>query len=184
MSEYFDVLNSRGEYTGEVESRENCHKNGLWHKAVVIFVVSTDNKRILLQQRSANKRLWPNLWDMTAGGHVDAGELGYQAVIREAKEETGLTLNSFIYRGEILFINNIFKEVMYLYTSSDYSGEIIECDEGELKWISFKDIPSLNLWEGDRIFLPKLINSESIINLELYYENDKLVKVVDKEGQL
>ena len=86
MNEYFDVLKGNGEYTNEVASREECHKKGLYHKAVVVIVLSTDNKKVLLQKRSANKKLWPNLWDITAGGHVLSGELGYQAVIRETKE--------------------------------------------------------------------------------------------------
>ena len=47
---YFDVLNEKGEYTNRVESREECHKKGLWHKAVVVFIISTDNKKVLLQQ--------------------------------------------------------------------------------------------------------------------------------------
>ena len=149
----------------------------------VLCYIEKDNSYLMLFRNKKKEDINKGKW-IGIGGHLEKNETKEDALLREVKEETGLTLNSFIYRGEILFVNNDFKEVMYLYTSSDYSGEIIECDEGELKWISFKDIPSLNLWEGDRIFLPKLINSESIINLELYYENDKLIKVVDKEGQL
>ena len=149
----------------------------------VLCYIEKDNSYLMLFRNKKKEDINKGKW-IGIGGHLEQNETKEEALLREVKEETGLTLNSFIYRGEILFVNNDFKEVMYLYTSSDYSGEIIECDEGELKWISFKDIPSLNLWEGDRIFFPKLINSESIINLELYYENDKLIKVVDKEGQL
>lgn len=93
MNEYFDVLNENGEYKGEVVSREECHKKGLYHKAVVVFIISNDNKKVLLQQRSSNKKLWPNLWDITAGGHVLTGELGYESVIREAKEEIGVNID-------------------------------------------------------------------------------------------
>ena len=149
----------------------------------VLCYIEKDNSYLMLFRNKKKEDINKGKW-IGIGGHLGQNETKEEALLREVKEETGLTLNNFIYRGEILFVNNDFKEVMYLYTSSDYSGEIIECDEGELKWISFKDIPSLNLWEGDRIFLRKLINSESIINLELYYENDKLIKVVDKEGQL
>lgn len=149
----------------------------------VLCYIEKDSSYLMLFRNKKKEDINKGKW-IGIGGHLEKNETKEEALLREVKEETGLTLNSFIYRGEILFVNNDFKEVMYLYTSSDYSGEIIECDEGELKWISFKDIPSLNLWEGDRIFLPKLINSESLINLELYYENDKLVKVVDKEEQL
>ena len=100
MNEYFDVLDEKGEFTNLVETREKCHKEGLWHKAVVVFIISTDNKKVLLQQRSASKKLWPNLWDITAGGHVLTGEFGYQTVIRETKEEIGININE----NELQFI--------------------------------------------------------------------------------
>lgn len=55
MNEFFDVLNANGEYTNEVASRDECHRKGLYHKAVVVFIVSEDNERVLLQQRSSTK---------------------------------------------------------------------------------------------------------------------------------
>ena len=99
MEEYFDVLSAKGEFTGKTELREICHKEGLWHKAVALFVVNSKNQ-VLLQKRSSNKKLWPNLWDMTAGGHVLAGEFGFQAIIREIKEEIGID----VAKDDILFI--------------------------------------------------------------------------------
>ena len=89
--EKLDVLNERGEFTGIIETREECHKKGLWHRCVYAFVIDKDSN-ILLQKRSANKKLWPNLWDVTVGGHVDSGEFGRQALIRECKEELGIDI--------------------------------------------------------------------------------------------
>ena len=65
MEEYFDVLNEKGEYTGKIETREKCHREGLWHKAVVVFIINSKGQ-VLLQKRSANKKMWPNTWDVTA----------------------------------------------------------------------------------------------------------------------
>lgn len=69
-----------------VATRNGCHTEGLWHRAVYGFVIDK-NKNVLLQKRSASKKAWPNMWDVTVGGHVDAGEFGRQALIREAKRE-------------------------------------------------------------------------------------------------
>ena len=91
--EYFDVLNELGEFTGRVASREVCHEEGLWHRAIYGFILN-ENGDVLLQRRSKTKKLWPDLWDITAGGHVLSGEFGEQALIREVKEELGIDINS------------------------------------------------------------------------------------------
>lgn len=89
MEEKLDVLNERGEFTGKVATREECHREGLWHRAVYGFIIDK-NSNVLLQKRSQSKKLWPNRWDVTVGGHVDAGEFGRQTIIRECKEELGI----------------------------------------------------------------------------------------------
>ena len=89
MEEKFDILNERGEFTGKVATREECHRDGLWHRAVYGFVIDR-NSNVLLQKRSSNKKLWPNKWDVTVGGHVDSGEFGMDTIIRECKEELGI----------------------------------------------------------------------------------------------
>ena len=92
MEEYFDILDEKGNYTGKIETRKKCHKEGLYHKAVVVFIMNSKGQ-VLLQKRSANKRMWPNMWDVTVGGHVETGEFGRHALIREVKEETNLDLD-------------------------------------------------------------------------------------------
>ena len=111
------------------------------------------------------------------GGHLEPHESKEEALIREVKEETGLTLHSFNYRGELIFINGDYQEVMYLYLSKDFSGSLITCDEGELKWIDEKELLSLNMWEGDKYFLEPLINTNEFIKMTLIYDKDTLVSV-------
>lgn len=150
MNELLDVLNENGEYTNRVAKREECHKKGLWHKAVVVFIISKDNKRVLLQQRSANKKLWPNLWDMTAGGHVLSKELGYQAVIREAKEEIGIDLckNDLEFIGATIsedikkdIINRHFNEYFIAHCNVDLNEITLQEEEVQnIKWFDKEDI--------------------------------------------
>ena len=148
--EYFDVLNEHGEYTNEVASREECHKKGLWHKAVVVFIISPDNKKILLQQRSADKKLWPNLWDITAGGHVLTNELGYQSVIRETEEEIGIKLNkedlefigstsSINTKGDI--INKHYNEYFIDHKNIDIKDIKLQLEEvQDIKWFTKEEV--------------------------------------------
>ena len=144
MEEFFDVLDEHGDFTGEVLSRDECHKRGLWHKAAVVFIVSNDNQRILLQLRGANKKLWPNLWDVTAGGHVLAGEFGYQGVIRETREELGIEIskNDLEYIGTTVsetkrldIVNRHFNELYIVHSDVDIADITLQEDEvQDIKW--------------------------------------------------
>lgn len=150
MNEFFDVLNERGEYLNKVESRAECHKNGLWHRAVVLFIISEDNSKVLLQKRSATKKLWPNLWDVTAAGHVLAGELGYQTVIRETKEEIGVEVNKedLEYIGSTISetnqngINNKHFNEYFVYHKNINIDDIVLQEEevSDIKWITKEEL--------------------------------------------
>ena len=152
MNELFDVLNENGEFTNQIETREECHNKGLWHKAVVVFIISMDNKMILLQQRSANKKLWPNLWDITAGGHVLSGEFGYQTGIRETKEEIGvdITKNDLEFiggtRSENIsgnIVNRHFNEFYIVHKDLDINDIILQEDEvQDIKWFNKEEVIS------------------------------------------
>ena len=100
--------------------------------------------------------------------------------MREVYEETGLRLKEYTLRGLVKFYSDRWEaENMYLYTATSWTGELNEnCSEGELRWIPVKDIPSLNLWEGDRLFLEALSKGKNDIALSLYYEGDTLKKAV------
>ena len=147
--EIFDVLNEYGEFTGMTATREECHKKGYWHRAVYGFII--DNKgNVLLQKRSASKKLWPNLWDVTVGGHVDSGEFGRQTLIRETKEELGIQLSdkdvkyivgstSVDIQGEI--VNKHYNECYLITKNIDISDIIVQKEEvSEVKYFSKEEL--------------------------------------------
>ncbi len=149
MEEKFDVLNEWGEFTGKIASREECHKKGLWHRAVYAFIID-ENKNVLLQKRSSTKKLWPNKWDFTLGGHVTSGEFGRQALIREAKEELGIEISdsdikylvgstSINEQGDI--INKHYNECYLITKNIDISDIKIQKEEvSEVKYFSKEEL--------------------------------------------
>ena len=110
------------------------------------------------------------------GGKLKPGESPEECVIREVLEETGFTMGKYRLRGIITFSSEGWEdEIIFLYTSDDFRGTLIECDEGELKWIPISDVPSLRLWDGDRIFLELLEEDRGFFSLKLSYKGDELV---------
>ena len=112
------------------------------------------------------------------GGHFEYGESPDECLLREVKEETGLTLLDYKARGIVTFVyGEDVVEYMHLYTSDKFEGELTDCDEGELVWIPVKDVFDLPIWEGDKLFFKRLEESEEFFSLKLVYDlNDRLVK--------
>lgn len=109
------------------------------------------------------------------GGKFEAGESPEECMLREAREETGLTLTRWRYRGLVTFVSDRYgTEYMHLFTADAWTGRIRECDEGELAWIAREALLSLKLWEGDKIFLRLLASDTPFFSLKLKYAGDKL----------
>ena len=113
------------------------------------------------------------------GGHFLEGESPDDCVLRETKEETGLTLTSYALRGIVTFVSDEWgTEYMFLYTADAFEGEVIPCDEGDLAWVKKDRVLSLPLWEGDKIFLALLEKGEPFFSLKLCYRGDDLVRAM------
>lgn len=113
------------------------------------------------------------------GGKFESGESPEDCLLREVKEETGLTLKQFAYRGIVTFVSDIYEtEYMHLFTASEYEGELQACEEGELVWIPKADIEKLNIWEGDKVFFRLLEEDRSFFSVKLRYCGDTLVETV------
>lgn len=113
------------------------------------------------------------------GGKFQEGESPEDCAIRETLEETGLLLIDPKYRGIVTFVSDQYEtEWMHLFHATEFSGNIIDCDEGNLEWISKEKLLSLPIWEGDKIFLHLLDQNVPFFSLKLVYEGDTLIKAV------
>jgi len=92
MPELLDVLDEKGNKAGETKTKKGLHEKGLWHQTVHIWVFSPKGE-VLLQKRSMTVDNWPGIWDISAAGHLSAGEIPEQAALRETEEEIGLKVN-------------------------------------------------------------------------------------------
>lgn len=140
--------------------------------------IEKDEQYLMLHRIKKEKDINKDKW-IGVGGHFEQNESPEECLLREVYEETGLTLRSWKFRGIITFMSNHCQtEYMCLYTSDDFFGELCDCDEGTLEWISKNKIFSLPVWTGDKIFFELLIEEHPFFSLKLRYEDELLVEAV------
>ena len=145
-------------------------------KQTTLCYIERDGKYLLIhrtkKQGDENRDKWIGI-----GGKIEEGESPFDCIRREAFEETGLELTSLSYRGIVTFVSDIYgTEYMHLFHSTNFSG--IQKDtslEGDLKWVEKKQLLSLPMWEGDRIFLDLLDKKVGFFSLKLVYQGDRLL---------
>ncbi len=121
-----------------------------------------------------NKDKWIGI-----GGKFENGESPDECLLREALEETGLTLTAWKCRGVVTFLNTCCEgEYMYLFTADGFEGELKECSEGDLQWVSREFLDALPKWEGDKIFLDLLWQDAPFFLLTLRYDGDTLTEAL------
>ena len=151
------------------------------NKLTTLCYIEQDDCYLMLLRNRKQNDLNEGKW-IGVGGHFEDGESPEDCLLREAKEETGLTLLDYKLRGVVTFVSDVWEsEYMYLFTASKFQGQLTSCDEGELSWIPKEEIFDLNLWEGDYLFLNKMYNDNNYFEMELIYINDKLVSYNIKE---
>lgn len=124
------------------------------------------------KEKDINKDKWIGI-----GGHIEEGESPEECLVREMREETGVTPLSPKLRGIITFVSDRYgTEYMFLYSAEAYQGELSsDCPEGDLQWVEKDRISSLPLWEGDKIFLRLMSENHPFFSLKLSYQGDNLV---------
>ena len=142
--------------------------------------IEKDGKYLMMhrvkKENDVNRDKWIGI-----GGGFEENESPEECIRREAIEETGLTLGKLSLLSVVTFIiEGGVCEHMFLFKCSDFSGELIDCDEGELVWIPKEDIYSLDLWGGDKIFLKKIEDTCEFFTLKLVYDQSgKLISAVE-----
>jgi 8-oxo-dGTP diphosphatase len=102
-----------------------------------------------------------------------------ECMIREVREESGLEVVSWQYRGVLTFLAPPWdSEIIHLFTATETLGVLRECSEGDLQWVDKEKLHCLNLWQGDRIFLRFLLAGEPFFSLKLVYDGDALRQAV------
>ena len=113
------------------------------------------------------------------GGKFEDKESPEDCLLREVREETGLTLTRYAYRGIVTFVSDLWStEYMHLFTADGFTGDLRACDEGDLAWVPKARIADLPIWAGDKIFLRLLTEDVPFFSLKLCYEGERLVQAV------
>lgn len=138
--------------------------------------IEKDGKYLMLHRIKKENDLNHDKW-VGIGGKFEEKESPEQCNMREVYEETGLKLEDAEYRGIVTFVSDVWEsEIMHIFTSDKFSGNLKDCDEGELVWVKKEDIYSLPIWEGDKIFL-RFIEDKNcpFFSLRLEYKGDELI---------
>lgn len=138
-----------------------------------------DGKYLMMHRVKKEHDINEGKW-IGVGGHFEPGESPEECLLREVKEETGLTLTSWQFRGIVTFTSDDCPtEYMCLYTADRFEGTLREdCREGVLEWVPKEEVMKRRLWEGDRVFLKLLTEEAPFFSLKLSYENDRLTECV------
>lgn len=153
-TEYFDVLNEIGAKTGIVKARNNVHRDGDWHRAVHVWIFVQSTANVLIQKRAACKESWPNLWDISAAGHVTAGDQSLETAQRETQEELGLdvplevleplfSMQAPFHTDNGAFVNNEFIDVYLVTMKEEVPLESFTLQSDEVAAVRYISVPEL-----------------------------------------
>ncbi len=148
-------------------------------KNTTLCYIEKDGKYLMLHRVKKENDLNHDKW-IGIGGKFEDKESPEECNAREVLEETGLTLFDAQYRGIVTFVSNEWEtEYMHLFTATEFSGQLIECDEGNIEWVEISKISNLPLWQGDKIFLELISDkNQPFFSLKLEYIGETLIKSV------
>ena len=137
--------------------------------------IEKDGRTLMLHRVKRKNDMNRDKW-LGVGGKFEPGESPEECMLREAKEETGLTLTRWAYRGIVTFVSGDYCEYMHLFTATGWTGTLRECSEGVLEWLHKDALAALPQWEGDKLFLALIHEPDTpFFSMKLQYAGDTLV---------
>lgn len=140
--------------------------------------IQRDGKTLMLYRNKKAHDINEGKW-LGVGGKFEPGETPEQCLLREVREETSLTLDAFRLRGVMTFValdDSSEPLYIFIFTATEFTGEVSECDEGTLAWIDTDKVADLKRWEGDRLFWEWILNDEPFFSAYFTYDGERLVK--------
>lgn len=145
-------------------------------KNTTLCYIEKDGCYLMLHRVKKENDLNRDKW-VGIGGKFEENESPEDCLLREAMEETGLTLTDFRLCGMVTFLSDRWEgEYMWLYHATGFEGKLKTCDEGTLEWVPIEDVAKLPQWAGDRFFLDRMRQHIPFFTMKLRYEGDKLVE--------
>lgn len=145
-------------------------------RLTTLCYLEKDGKYLILHRTKKANDENGDKW-IGVGGKFEDGESPEECALREVREETGLTMTAFRFRGLITFVSNVWgTEYMHLFTCTQWTGTLTDCDEGELVWLPKEELLTKKLWAGDKLFLKALDERPDFFTLKLRYEGEALVE--------
>jgi len=144
-------------------------------KLATLCYVFDGNKVLMINRNKREDDMHLGKWN-GLGGKFIPGETPEECVIREVYEESGLLIKNPVLRGFLTFPAFDEEEDWYVFvfTANEFSGKLIESEEGELEWIEWENVKNLPLWEGDKYFLDWL-NQDRFFSAKFIYKNSKYI---------
>ena len=138
--------------------------------------IENDGAYLMIHRVKKKNDMNQDKW-VGVGGKLEEGESPFDCARREIFEETGVKVTDLNYRGVITFVSDLYgTEYMHLFTATEFEGEIdYNCNEGNLEWVKKEIVPTLPIWEGDKIFFDLIEKEKRFFSLKLCYVGDTLV---------
>lgn len=150
----------------------------------LIYLENSRGEYLMLHRVKKKNDINHDKW-IGVGGGFEHGESPEECALRETREETGLTLTDCRFRGIVTFDCEGQETLyMHLFTASGWTGELTDCDEGELEWVPKEKVYDLPIWEGDKIFFRLLEQERPFFSLKLSYDRGDVLRRAVLDGEV